>query len=132
MTPTARTLNLLRDAGFQAAIVEKWAPYASVRMDLWGFGDVLAVHPRDGLFLIVQVTTIDHVSHRLAKAKTSPDLLGWLKAGGTFEVHGWVKRGRRWDVKRVAVQAEDLSAVVLEAPWHRRPRKGRRQPELFV
>jgi hypothetical protein len=59
-----------------------------LRQDLFGFADVLAFHPRDRLCLLVQVTTADHVTHRLAKAEGCPQLAAWLKAGGRFEVHG--------------------------------------------
>src|SRR6202022_644362 len=112
MTPTARTLALLRRQGFIAAVVEKWLPRIGLRSDLWGFGDVLAAHPADRVLLIVQSTTVDHVAGRLAKARARPELALWLRAGGMFEVHGWRRRGRRLQVKRVAVRAEDLAAVV--------------------
>ena len=92
MTPTARTLAHLRRLGYLAAVVELWIPGATVRRDLFGFADVLAVHPRDRLFLLVQATTTDHAAHRLGKAKARPELLAWLKAGGAFEVHGWTRR----------------------------------------
>ena len=72
LTPTARTLVYLRRQGYLTAVVESWIPHANLRRDLWGFGDVLAVHPRDRLFLLVQVTTTAHVAHRLAKAKSRP------------------------------------------------------------
>jgi hypothetical protein len=131
MTPTARTLTYLRHAGFLAAVVESWVPHANLRRDLFGFADVLAVHPRDGLFLLVQTTTAGHLAHRLAKAKGRPELVAWLRAGGRFEVHGWAERAGRWEVRRVEVRGEDLADVVLCAPPRRRPRKGERQRGLF-
>ena len=82
MSPTARSLAILRRAGFIAATVEKWLPHAGVRQDLWGFADVLAVHPRDGVILLVQATTVAHVAARLAKARRRPELRAWLRAGG--------------------------------------------------
>jgi hypothetical protein len=131
MTPTARTLNLLRREAFLVAVVESRVPHVGVRRDLWHFADVLAVHPRDGLFLLVQVTTAAHVAHRLAKAKSRPELAVWLRAGGRFEVHGWWDRGGRWAVRGVEVKGEDLADVVLAAPRPRRARKGERQLGLF-
>jgi hypothetical protein len=103
-------------------VVERWLPHAHVRRDLFGFADVLAVHPRDRLFLLVQATTVDHVAGRLTKAKARPELAAWLRAGGAFEVQGWTRKEKRWHCKRVAVRAEDLAAVVLAAPPHRRRR----------
>jgi len=43
-----------------------------------------------------------------------------LQAGVGVEVWGWCKRGQRWRVKIVAIQADDLAAVVVEAPPRRR------------
>jgi hypothetical protein len=125
-------LALLRRAGYLAAVVESWIPRANVRRDLFGFADVLAVHPRDRLFLLVQVTTAGHLAHRLAKAKIRPELAVWLRAGGGFEVHGWVQRGGRWRLRRVEVRGQDLADVLLSAPRPRRARKGQRQRELFA
>jgi hypothetical protein len=132
MTPTARTLAHLRRLGFTAAVVESWLPHAAVRRDLFGFADVLAVHPRDGIIMLVQATSVDHVAHRLTKAKRRPELLAWLKAGGRFTVHGWYEREGKWRVREVEVTGADLADVCLEAPRHRRRRKGERQRELFA
>jgi hypothetical protein len=132
MSPTARSLHCLRRLGFTVDVVERWLPHACVRRDLFGFADVLAVHARDRVFLLVQCTTAGHVAHRLAKAKRRPELLAWLKAGGIFELHGWHKRGERWTCRRVAVGVQDLAAIVLDCPRHRRKRRGERQQELFV
>ena len=129
MTPTARTLNLLRRSGYQAGVVERWLPKVNLRSDLWHFADVLAAHPIRGEILLVQVTVRGHIAHRLRKAKAVPELAGWLRAGGEFQVHGWYKRLGKWDVKIVAVKADDLATVVLRAP-RRRGRKSV-QPELF-
>jgi hypothetical protein len=128
-SPTQRSLGLLRQQGFLCAVVESWVPRLLIRRDLFGVADVLAVHPRDRLFLLVQTTTAAHLAHRLAKARARPELATWLRAGGRFEVWGWARRGRRWAVKIVAVRAQDLQPVVLAAPG----RRGRRphQPGLF-
>jgi hypothetical protein len=124
-------LAFLRRLGFVADVVERWLPHAGVRRDLFGFADVLAVHPRDRVILLVQATTADHVANRLAKAKARPELLAWLKSGGCFSVWGWTRREGHWTCKRVAVLPEDLAEVVLGAPRHRRRRKGNRQRTLF-
>src|SRR5262245_14485357 len=132
MTPTARTLYRLRRLGFLAAPVERWIPQVQKKRDLFGVGDVLAVHPRERTFLLVQATSIVHVGDRLKRCRTRPELSVWLKAGGGFEVWGWCKQGDRWEVKRVAVPADDLEPVVLQAPRRRkRPGKGERQRDLF-
>jgi hypothetical protein len=124
-SPTARSLAHLRRRGFIVAVVERWLPHAGKRADVWGFGDLLAAHPRDGVVLLVQTTTAGHLAHRLAKAKRRPELALWLRAGGRFEVHGWQQHDGRSRVRRVEVVGADLAEVVLAAP--RRRRKGERQ-----
>jgi hypothetical protein len=108
-----------------ADVVERWIPRVNVRKDLFGVGDILAAHPRDRVILLVQATTAGHLAHRLAKAKGRPELRAWLQAGGLFQAWGWIRRGQRWLVKIVSVQAEDLRGIVLESPPHRRPSRHR-------
>src|SRR5947209_5697846 len=132
MTPTARSLRLLRQQGHIADIVERWLPQVGRKHDLFGFGDIVAVHPALPGALIVQATTRGHVADRLAKARSRPELAVWLRAGGRFEVWGWSKQGARWVVRRVAVHSEDLQPVeVGPVRPPRRRRKGERQGDLF-
>lgn len=129
MTPTSRSLEHLRRLGYLAAVVECWIPKINRRRDLWHFADILAVHPRDGLFLLVQTTSLSNVPSRLAKAKARPELAAWLKAGGSFEVHGWTRRGDGPKVKIVSVRADELQTCILQAPP--RKQRGERQRTLF-
>ena len=69
MTPSGRSLMLLRRQGYLAETVERWIPRVNRRRDLFGFADLLAVHPRDRLFLLVQATSLGNVAARLKKAK---------------------------------------------------------------
>lgn len=131
MTPTARTLALLRRSGYIVDVTERWIPGANVRRDLFGFADVLAIAGhREPRFLLVQCTSLANVASRLAKAKSKPALRIWLKAGGAFEVWGWFRRDSRWDVKRVAVVTDDLADVLVSPP--RKRRRPSRQLELFA
>ena len=129
MSPTSRSLNWLRREGFTAGVVERWLPYANVRSDLWGFADLLACHATEGI-LLVQTTSLSNLSSRVTKTRARPELAAWLRAGGRCELHGWFKRGRRWQLKRVAIQADDLQPTVIQ-PLRRRGRKAR-QPALFA
>lgn len=131
MTTVSRSLDYLRRLGFLAAVVESWIPHLNRRRDLFGFADVLAIHPRDRLFVLVQVTTAGHVADRLAKARGKAELALWLRAGGLFEVHGWTLHNGRWQVKRVGVKPEDLEPVPLTNLPSKRRRKGERQTMLF-
>jgi hypothetical protein len=104
MSPCARSLKLLRSQEFLAAPVERFIVQVQRKIDLFGVGDVLAVHPRDKVFLLVQSTTAAHVADRLARCWQRSELATWLQAGGLFEVHGWAKVRDRWEVRRVAVR----------------------------
>jgi hypothetical protein len=130
-SPTARSLNLLRRSGYQAAVVERWNMHVGkgIRQDLWGFADLIACHPIRQEIVLVQVTTADHVAGRLAKAKQHPQLAAWLRSGGRFAVHGWGKRSGKPEARIVEVLAQDLADVVIQklARRGRRPR----QPDLF-
>jgi len=119
-SPTARTLELLRRRGWIAAPVERWIASAGVRQDVWGFADILTAHPRHRRILLVQATTAGHLANRLDKARSRPELRAWLEAGGSFEVFGWARRGKRWRVEILAVWAEDLAGDIMEAPPRRR------------
>jgi hypothetical protein len=132
LTPTARSLAYLRRNGYLAAAVERWIAQVGKKRDLFGVGDLLAVHPKDKVFLLVQVTSLPHVGDRLKRCRARPELAVWLAAGGLFEVHGWSRRCGRWECKRVAVQAEDLGPVLLTPRVRpRRRRRGERQGLLF-
>jgi hypothetical protein len=115
-SPTSRTLVLLRRRGYLAAVVERWLPRVRRRLDLFGVGDVLAVHPRERVILLVQATSRAHVSDRLKRARARPELAAWLAGGGAFEVWGWAKVAGRWAVKVVAVRPADLDRAEPDEP----------------
>ena len=107
MSPTQRSLELLRSMGYVAEVVERWVPQARVRLDFCGCIDILAVHSEHG-FLGVQATSASNVSARVKKAEVEPRLDVFLAAGGKFEVWGWGKKGAKgerklWKVRRVEI-----------------------------
>ena len=111
--PGQRTLQECRRLGWRAQMVEKWVPQAGRRIDLFGFGDVLAVHP-EGI-LLIQATTQANAASRVTKItqECAQAALDWIEAGGEIEVWGWAKRGpagrrKLWTVRRQAVTAEML------------------------
>lgn len=122
MSPTARSLKLLRKSGYFAEVVEKWNPWSKTRRDLFGAFDVLGIHSQRQEFLFVQCTTVTNISARLAKVRAAWATPGLLKAGAKVAVWGWFQRNGRWQVKRIEVRGEDLDAETLVAP-HRRQRK---------
>lgn len=102
MTPTARSLAYLRDAGWAVDIVERFVGPARVRKDLFGMFDLLAV--RGNETLAVQVTS-SGVAARVRKITESPLLAAVRGAGWVIRVHGWTKRANG----RYALREVDLS-----------------------
>ena len=104
-SPTQSSLALLRKLGYTAQVVEHWNPHARRRIDLFGFGDILAI--RENEIVIVQTTSGTNLAARRRKITQLRAHSEWLAAGGLIELHGWryVKpRGeskRRWEPRIV-------------------------------
>ena len=117
ISPTARTLSLLREREWPADIVERWVPGKKIRKDLFGCFDIVALDTQPGV-IGIQVTSDNggNVSARTLKIKRSPLAIAWLAAGNRIVVHGWGKRGKagtikRWTLREVPVTLETLEAV---------------------
>ena len=82
MSPTGRTLKLLRSWGYTCEVCERWVPRLNIRRDLLHCADVIAFKPGEPI-LLVQVTSAANVATRLTKAKGRPELSVWLKCDGT-------------------------------------------------
>lgn len=96
MSPTQRSLAVLRKAGWTCAVVEQWIPTIKIRRDLFGFADVLAIHPRVPDTMAIQVTSSSNLSARLKKIMAEPRVFFWLASPyRRIEVWGWAKRGAR-------------------------------------
>jgi hypothetical protein len=115
MSPTSLTLRFLRNSGYSADVCERWIAQARIRKDLFGCIDIIAVHRCEPGVLAMQATSLPNLGARLAKARSKAELKVWLRAGGRFEVWGWSQRAGRWHVQRVAVQAEALVGVAVQA-----------------
>jgi hypothetical protein len=95
-TPTQRSLAKLRGDGWLCAIVEHWNHFCKIRQDLFGFADIIAFHPKTADVLLVQTTTSDHVSKRVAKITENHAAKEWLRWDmRRVVVHGWAKTGER-------------------------------------
>jgi hypothetical protein len=121
-----RTLARLRRLGFIADVVERRLPGCFVTRDLFGFADILAVHPGERTIMLVQTTTQSNFAKRLRHVREQPAVPMLLDAGVRVEVWAWAKRGGHWHVRRVAVQPGDLSAVVVADLPDGRKREPRR------
>lgn len=94
MSPTQRSLKMLRELHWECAIVERWNAFARIRQDLFGFVDILCICPFRGI-LAVQTTVAGSINKRLAKIETEPRAQKFLEAGGQIVIHGWIKGGKR-------------------------------------
>lgn len=98
--------------GMTCERVDHTNAFGARTVDFLGFADFLAMG--EGVLLLIQTTTLDHVSHRLKKAQSLTTLRDWLAGGGRFEVHGWRKERARWQVRRVRVELVDGELVRRE------------------
>jgi len=118
-SPTQRSLKLLRDAGYQVAILEHWNGFIKRRQDLWNFGDLLAVKASQNGSIIVQTTSTANMSARVNKIRDIAEAQVWLAAGNQIIVHGWAKRGDRgkrklWECKVRPITGEDFAPDCAE------------------
>lgn len=97
MSPTQRTLQHLREAGYPLVqVVERWNPHARVRQDLFGIIDVVAV----GADIVgVQATSGSNVSKRTAKPQPLRAAGLACGASGVFpERMSWPSCSKRLEV----------------------------------
>lgn len=97
MSPTQRSLKLLRERGYMVAITEKWNPHARIRQDLFGILDLVAIKGDETLG--VQTTTLGNVSARVDKITQSEATPILRDAHWRIEVHGWRKLKAGWQAK---------------------------------
>lgn len=112
-SPTQRSLAHLRKEGWTVAVVEKFNPFAKIRQDLFGFGDLFCFHPRRRLDMIVQTTTAENMAARVQKVKENATAVLWLAIPHhRIEVHGWAKRFERgkkrprYELRRVEIMGK--------------------------
>jgi hypothetical protein len=109
-SPTERSLERLRESGWQATKTEFWSPFGGVPVgpkcgscshqkftgkthDLFGFADILAV--RHGRTLAVQATAVSSAANRVMKLcgfEVRDSVIACLEANWEIEVWGWGKR----------------------------------------
>ena len=120
MTPTARSIALLRAEGYVVGQVERLNRGAASRgvvitHDLFGFADLAAVNgvPGSGT-LYVQVTAGGHGPEREAKIRSLGSARRVLLAGNRIEVHDWRRRKVRGTaVERVQVVRTEITLEAL-------------------
>lgn len=119
MSPTQRSLKLLRDEGWLCQVVERWQPFygvdddgrpnrGGVRVDLFGMIDILAVN--GPVTLGVQCTSGSNHADRAKKIRAHENFYRWKCSALSrqIEVHSWKKYakpvgGKWWRVRREAL-----------------------------
>lgn len=97
ITPSKRSLDLLKKQGCISQVVERWNSFARKRIDLFGIIDIVAI--RDKKIVGIQATSASNHTARVHKSKESEVLEKWKEAGAEFEVWSWKKVKNRWQVR---------------------------------
>lgn len=107
-SPTQRSLEYLRKQGYTVQVTERWNPYARVRVDLFGFIDMVAVKDKETLG--VQTTSKVNITTRMKKILTLPEAKTWLGAGNRIIVHGWGSSNKA-GIKRWVVDSREITLL---------------------
>ncbi len=113
MSPTQRTLRLLRERGLRAAVVERWLP-CGVRQDLFNIIDVIALDPNRGVIGIQVAGNCFADRYRKLTIERAEETRAWLSTPGTrLEIWAWrkISRGRKrpgWEPRIYVLTIEDL------------------------
>ena len=113
-SPTARTLERLRSAGYLSQVVERWNPHARIRQDLYGVIDVLGINEADTIG--VQATTLSGRSSHLKKMLESPAAATWTTGPNrSLELWCWRKLKNRWRVHRTTFEVDNAQQKLMVA-----------------
>jgi hypothetical protein len=97
MTPTQRTLKAMREQGRLCGIVEKFQQYGGkfgVRQDLFGFIDIIAIDPTEGI-VAIQSCGQDYSGHvKKLTEERNEAVFEWLKHA-PCELWSWSRRKYR-------------------------------------
>lgn len=122
LTPTQRTLRLLREQGRLCEIVERYNPYVGkfgIRQDCMGFIDILTIDPVKGI-VAVQSFGQDWSGHvKKLQEERNEEMYEWLKHA-KLEMIGWrklsLKRGglaKRWFPRIADVTLDSENNLVV-------------------
>ena len=102
VSTTQLSLKHMRAQGYYAEVVERYNFFTKRKNDFAGFLDLLCLRP--GQVMGVQTTSLANISSRVKKIMEHENLEVVLAAGIKIEVHGWVKKNNRWQVKIVEIE----------------------------
>ena len=98
MTPSARSIALMKSLGYQVANCDHYNYFTKRRHDLYGCIDLLCIG--NGETVAVQVTSKSNMSSRIKKIEASEAFPEMLRSGWRVLVQGWWKNPKgRYEVK---------------------------------
>jgi len=115
VTPTQRSLALLKKANCICAVVERWVKFPGKKgwkSDLFGFADILAVNVTGAMYLI-QTTTRPNMSARRRKIMENKNAIELLVRGVPIILHGW-KKNKAGKSFRYECHIEEIKALGSE------------------
>lgn len=127
-SPTARSLQVLRELGYEAQVVERFLKYAGphgIRQDLFGLADIEAIAADHTLY--VQACPASTLAAHAHKCLAEPRLGKLLAcASRRFEVWSWALRGERgkrklWALRRTRAHAHAGLICFLELSAEHQP-----------
>src|SRR6267378_421208 len=112
MSPTARSLEWLRERGWSARVVERRNPFTHKLSDVFG-ADIVAIHRAQKVTLWVQATSGANHNARVKKCMENPEVADVLAVDHQFEIWSWAKKGGSWRIRREALTLAKISKKVL-------------------
>ena len=95
MSPSARTLKVLRDQGFMVGVVERFNRFGGkfgIRQDLFNLFDLAAAKEGEGIIGVQCGVGSGHQAHKRKICEEHRDNAEkWLKAGGRILIYSWRK-----------------------------------------
>ena len=99
-SPTELSMKEMRKRGYLVQVTERWNAFAKIRVDLFGFIDVLCV--KKGEIVGVQATSYSNVPARVNKIADHENTPIVREAGIRILVMGWRKdSNNRWTFREV-------------------------------
>ena len=109
----SRTLELFRERGWLACVVEKYNSFIKQKFDVFGFADILACHEGPPPWIMLAQVCGEDVSSHFDKMRSEPRVREWLRCGGCIFIYGWRKNAKnRWTVREIEVVLDDTQTKI--------------------
>ena len=109
-----RSRDHLRDRGYLVGKAGSYNAFIKRNKDLYGFLDLVGLHPHEKGVLGIQTTTKGNLAARVKKAEKLKAYWMWLGCCNDVEFHGWYKEKHEtknieiWKVKLIRVSWKDM------------------------